>query len=59
MNLPQPPYTYATGAAANVASNQLYLSVNPQGTTELLWGWTLNEQGQYQLAVPYGLTPSI
>jgi hypothetical protein len=49
---PQPPYTYATADEANAASNALFLAVNPSGTTELLFGWFLNAQGQYQLAVP-------
>jgi hypothetical protein len=57
MTLPQPPYTYATEAEANAASNQLFLAVNPDGTAELLWGWFINDQGQYQLPVPDGWEP--
>jgi len=52
MSLPQPPYVYATAAEANAASNALFLDANPSGTTELLWGWIINAQGQYQLDVP-------
>lgn len=48
--IPQPPYIYDTQAEAEAASNQLYLALNPSGTTERLWGWFINEQGQYQLA---------
>ena len=57
MSLPQPPYTYATEAEAEAASNQLFLAVNPSGTTERLWGWFVNNQGQYQLDAPDGWAP--
>jgi hypothetical protein len=56
MSLPQPPYTYATEAEAAAASNALYLAVDPGGTTELLWGWTVVD-GQYVLGVPADWTP--
>jgi len=57
MTLPQPPYNYATEDEANAASNQLFLAVNPDGTTELLWGWYVDTNGNYQLAVPEDWVP--
>jgi hypothetical protein len=58
MALPQPPYTYATEAEANAASNALFLAANPTGTTELLFGWSTNADGLYQLLVPADWSPS-
>lgn len=48
----QPPYVYDTAEEAQAASNQMYLALNPEGTTELLWGWIINSDGKYQLDVP-------
>ncbi|WP_186266886.1 hypothetical protein [Burkholderia gladioli] len=44
------PYVYASQAEAEAASNALYLAANPNGTTELLWGWFINADGKYELA---------
>lgn len=42
-------YIYNTQAEAEAASNIMYLEIDPNGTTEMLYGWFINEDGKYQL----------
>jgi hypothetical protein len=40
---------YKTQQEAEKASNSLFLEKNPEGTTELLYGWILTAKGEFQL----------
>jgi hypothetical protein len=43
-------YIFNTQAAAEAASNALFLALHPEGTTERLYGWTLTPDGKFELA---------
>ena len=40
---------YKTAKEAEEASNKMYLQLNPEGTTELLYGW-VEVEGGYKLS---------
>lgn len=42
-------YIFDTQAAAEAASNALFLALHPGGTTERLYGWTLTPDGKFEL----------
>lgn len=56
-SLPRYPYIYDTQEEAETASNQLFLALNPDGTTERLYGWMITQDGKYQLVAPAPADP--
>lgn len=43
---------YDTQAEAEAASNQMFLQLYPDSTTELLYGWERLEDGRFRLVQP-------